>query len=537
MTLKSVEEISTALTGKINAYAKLAFLASFFAGLLTHGFMLLNKIPFYDDIGLLFHTGGTYKNGRWFLGIIGALEYRTFGGNYSTPMFKGLIALVLISLSAALIVSIFKIENKIYIFLLSALMVVYPAVTVIFGYMFMAQCFTLAMFLGVLAVYLTLRCKYGYVFGMGCICLSLGLYQAYLAVPCVLFLLILINDLFEEKEFVKVFKIAISYLLTLAGGLAVYFVINKAFLLIKRVELTNYQGISDMGQTTVGDLFARIGTAYRYFLTVPFADYQGMNTSLLMKGLFGVSILLIIFIIGLNIYKIKNVWNKLLLAVIMFLLPMAVNLIYLMCDEDKVYIHGLMVYSGVFILLMPLLLLYMHNRNADNNAGCKYIVATEWVVSVVAVLSILYYVGYNNVAYVQSSMIQSQVDAYSTNFVASIKNAEGYSDECPIILVQNPKREQRYDFMDESMYIFTEFPQIQITAYKTNMALWMSNYSLPEYLKYRTGFDAGNMSDYGTLIENGEMEEVDFVDNMPCYPDDGSIRVEDGKVYVKLSDY
>ena len=90
MTLKSVEETRVELVGKVNMYSKLAFLVSFFAGLLTHGFMLLNKIPFYDDIALLFHTGGTYKNGRWFLGVIGAVEYKMFGGNYSTPMLKGL---------------------------------------------------------------------------------------------------------------------------------------------------------------------------------------------------------------------------------------------------------------------------------------------------------------------------------------------------------------------------------------------------------------------------------------------------------------
>lgn len=537
MTFKSVEETRVELAGKINVYCKFAFLVSFISGLLTHGFMLLNKIPFYDDIALLFHTGGTYKNGRWFLGVIGAIEYRLFGGNYSTPMCKGLIAIVLVSLAAALVVSLFNVRNKTYIFFISCIMVVYPAVTVIMGYMFMAQCFTIALFLGVLGAWATVKKKYGFLVGIGCICLSLGLYQAYLAVPAVLFLVALICDLFAEKDFVQVFKAAVRYLLTLVLGLVVYFVVNKVFLALKGAQLTQYQGISDMGQTTIGDLIARVGTAYRHFVQLPFADWQGLNTSVLMKVLFGLSILLTIGIIAFNIIKIKNIWNKILLAVVTALLPLAVNLIYVMCDEEKVYVHGLMVYASVFVLLFPLLLLYTHSQNSKTDSKRNAAVVMEWIVFAGAVLTIVYYVGYNNVAYTQSAMIQSQVDAYSTNFVAAIKNADGYADEYPIILVQDPDREEPYDFMDKSMYIFTEFPQIQITAYNTDMLCWMSNYSLPDYLKYRTGFNTENMKDYGELLEAGEIEELDFIDEMPCYPDDGSIQVVDEKIVVKLSEY
>lgn len=537
MTLKSVEEVRTEWFGKIDVYSRFAFLVSFFAGLLTHGFMLLNKIPFYDDIALLFHTGGTYKNGRWFLGVIGAIEYRMFGGNYSTPMFKGLIAIILISLSAALIVSIFRMKNKSYIFLLSTMMVVYPAVTVIMGYMFMAQCFTLALFLTVLGVYLTVRKKCGFIAGIICICLSLGLYQAYLAVPAVLFLLVLICDLFEEKEFKQVFTTAVKYLMTLALGLVVYFVVNKVFLSAKGAELTSYQGISDMGQTTIGDLIARVGAAYRYFVQLPFTDWQGLNAAFLMKVLWGVSILLTIVLIAFNIIKIKNIWNKLLLGVVAGLLPLAVNLVYVMCDENKVYVHGLMVYSSVFVLLFPLLLQHFGNMKSESACKGPFNLLMDWSIAACMVLTIVYYIGYNNVAYTQSAMIQSQVDAYSTNFVSAIKNTEGYADEYPIVLVQNPDRDQPYDFMDSSMYVFEEFEQIQITAYNTNMLLWMSNYSLPDYLKYRTGFNTENMKDYGKMLENNEIGELDFIDEMPCYPDDGAIRVSGGRIIVKLSDF
>ena len=537
MTLKSVEETRVELVGKVNMYSKLAFLVSFFAGLLTHGFMLLNKIPFYDDIALLFHTGGTYKNGRWFLGVIGAVEYRMFGGNYSTPMLKGLIAIILISLSAAIIVSIFNIENRTYIFLLSALMAVYPAVAVILGYMFMAQCFTLALFLSVLAVSITVRKKYGFIIGIVCICLSLGLYQAYLAVPSVLFLLVLISDLVEEKEFPQVFKTAVKYLFTLALGLVVYFVVNKIFLKVKGAELTSYQGISDMGQTTIGDLIKRVGAAYRHFVQLPVADWQGMNTAMLMKVVFGMSILLTIVLIIYNVIKIKKIWNKLLLSVIALLLPLAVNLVYVMCDEEKVYVHGLMVYSSVFVLLFPLILLHLGNKSVKINGQGMVNTVLEWSIVSVTLLSIVYYVGYNNIAYTQSAMIQSQVDSYSTGFVSAIKNTEGYTDEYPIVLVQNPDRDQPYDFMDASMYVFDEFKQIQITAYDTNMLLWMSNYSLPDYLKYRTGFNTENMRDYGEMLEKGEINTLDFIDEMPCYPDDGSICVENERIIVKLSDY
>lgn len=535
--MRSVEEVRNFLYSKMSSNGKFAFLCVFFCGLSTHGFMLLNKIPFYDDIGLLFHTGGTYKNGRWFLGIIGALEYRLLGGNYSTTMVKGIIAILFIGLSCALLVSLFKIEKKITIFIFSCIMIVYPAVTVIFAYMFMAQCFAIALFLGTLAVYLTVRVpKYGGVLGIGCICLSLGLYQAYFAIPCVLFLVLLLCDIFEGTDAKKVFITAVKYLFTLGMGMVVYFVVNNFFLIVMRAELTKYQGISDMGQITVADILGRIQNAYSKFLLLPFGDFQGMNASILIKVIFGLSIIMSAVIIGIYVVRTKDILNRIMLVGMTALLPLAVNIIYVMCDENTVYIHGLMIYASVFVLLIPTILLNCHiNNSGEQDKGFSIIM--EWGTVVASLIAILYYIGFNNVAYLQADLLQSQVDTYCTVFISEIKGTDGYKDEYPIILVQDEERDVRFDFNDKSMYLMKQFKQLSMTAYDTTMLSWMNKYSLPEYLMYRMGFETENMKDYGQLLKEGAIEELDFIDEMPCYPDDGSMRVVDDKIIVKLSDY
>ena len=51
---------------------KTAFIASFIAGFLAHGYMFTNKLPNYDDIGNLINGYGVgIELGRWMLTVLG----------------------------------------------------------------------------------------------------------------------------------------------------------------------------------------------------------------------------------------------------------------------------------------------------------------------------------------------------------------------------------------------------------------------------------------------------------------------------------
>lgn len=107
-------------------------------GLFAHGFCLFNKISINDDINSLFDVGNTFNLGRWFLAVMAQINRFFFGGNFSIPVYSGLISITILAFSCSLITSVLNIENKVHCFLLGAIFVSMPTVTGLFGYMFTA---------------------------------------------------------------------------------------------------------------------------------------------------------------------------------------------------------------------------------------------------------------------------------------------------------------------------------------------------------------------------------------------------------------
>ena len=60
------------------------FFTAFIGGLICHGYEMFAKHPNYDEFISIFHYGGGYELGRWFLSLLGNLVFR-IDGCYSLP--------------------------------------------------------------------------------------------------------------------------------------------------------------------------------------------------------------------------------------------------------------------------------------------------------------------------------------------------------------------------------------------------------------------------------------------------------------------
>ena len=101
-----------------------ALLYSLLFGLAAHGLALTNVIAFHDNIHYFFSVGATYSSGRWFLGVLGSLFTRFFGApNCASPLFNGLICLILSGLSAWVLAEIMDVRSRSGLLLLSGLLV------------------------------------------------------------------------------------------------------------------------------------------------------------------------------------------------------------------------------------------------------------------------------------------------------------------------------------------------------------------------------------------------------------------------------
>ena len=194
-----LEKITASASAFLHQYRH-PFFASFFFGLLAYGFVLTNKLVNHDEVASLFTKGATVTSGRWGLGALDSIF-----PNYSMPWIYGLITIVLVALSVCLMIQIFHIKNRLLQVLLSGCIVAFPSLIGLFGYMFTSCSFALSFFLAVCsAALLHTRNKWFLLPALGCLVLSLSIYQAYISVAAGLLVLVLIQQLLEEESPVAV---------------------------------------------------------------------------------------------------------------------------------------------------------------------------------------------------------------------------------------------------------------------------------------------------------------------------------------------
>lgn len=512
----------------------IAFSVTFIVGLYTHFYMLTNKISFYDDISALFHTGGTYSLGRWFLGILSALVYRFFGGIYSMPWLNGTISLFFISLAAVMVVDLFSIHNKILIGLISALMVVFPVVTTIFAYMFTAPYYFFALLLSVLSVWCIYKVKYGYV--LFCIfnAFAMGIYQAFLPVTVTLLIMLLVIETIFFKKVKHPLYLGILYFINLVLSYVLYYIINRIVLIVKNVELKEYQGLNSLGNVSIDNFFDAIINAYSKYFSFFVKDFLGVNNSFWIKGIYILCAISFLIMIIRSISEL-NYERKIVGILYVCFLPAAIEFIYIMAlGNENTFIHGLMIYSIVFILILTLVLLdkQVYKKNGMLFVGLNY------GIRIGCAGVIVFYIYLANMAYLQDELLQSQVDTWCTSFITQIKMTEGFKDEYSIVFVQDKELETNYYAIhDETEYLMNEFSILTCTAHSSTMNSWINNYSFMDYLRYRGGFNTDKIIDYEDAVKKQIIDECPEIDDMPCYPDDGSIQVIDQKVFVKFTEY
>lgn len=173
-------------------------IAVFLVGICAHGYMFTNKISYHDDICDLFALGSTLSVGRWSLELILYVLSHTVG-KYSMPLWIGVLSMLFISASACMIIDLLEIKDTFECVLLGSIMIVFPAVTMTFVYMFTAGCYFGALFLVIFAVWLLEKywSAWSVIGAVICIAFSTGIYQAYFSVGISLILLLTIKNIFR----------------------------------------------------------------------------------------------------------------------------------------------------------------------------------------------------------------------------------------------------------------------------------------------------------------------------------------------------
>lgn len=514
----------------LSGAVKTAFYAAFAAGLAAHLYQFTNKLYNYDELA---NTPGgiglSTEQGRWLLNWMGRFMRSVFGGSYSLPFFNGIFALLFLALSAGMVVSVFQVRNKLTAGLIGGLMTVFPAVVSMYFFMFLALYYAIGISFSVFAAWLAVKYPKNIIANIAAVVMiacSLGVYQAYFPdTVCILLIVVILKAAFggvkEKKEWKEFFLMIARFLVVMAAGVAVYFLINKAVLAVTHIQLTSYQGGDTMGKITIAQLISALKSCYTSFFDMGFSDVMGISYNRTVRRL--IKVVWILFAAGIGAYlvlKKKEYLNKVIVLCGILVFPVAMFLIYVMAPNS--YCYTLMAYSVVFFFVFFLLWLDACSRNLKLHAPVKSI--TNWVSALLTAALVIVFVWYANGNYMALEYTKYHDFSYVQTLITKIRSVEDYSQDKPVIVVGTQINDSTNGMGSLIGDTFTVGGKAD-----TNLGYNSLLYLMSDYL----GFSPY----YGTYEEIQNWMQREVVREMPSYPADGSIQVIDDTIIVKLSDY
>ena len=509
---------------KLNKNVAASFYATIVAGLLTHLFIMTNKVFNYNEFSVLFldneeMTLGRMAEGRWFVAFIGQLV----GGNYSMQLVTGILGILMIALCAAMITSILDIKSRIFAALTGIMMVVFPALTSFMAFTQLGDAWFFAVLLSVWAVYLCERKSWGQWPALVMIGLSLAIHQAYVTVAIAFMFVIIFIEIYEKEKSLKQLLPRIGkYLITLIGGFAVYYIGVKITAVIYEYQLSDYHGISEMTSFSVKGIAKGIVYSYRYFFEYFFTTKYLFSVVFIIVDIVLAVIFLYIsiraIVLALKEKKAANaIWKLLLLLV----LPIGMNgLPVLLADRVGAGVDQYMMYSLVFLWIL-LLVLCDRVESIWSLPGKKLIL---WCSFLGLTLHIANDYVITNQAYYREQAVTTQTTAFLNRLAMRIETTEGWNEETPILIACDGDLFGKYVV---SLPAFDDLLELRGTAYEPNY----SSEGIVRFMEYYLHFPVNSVGEEirKQIIESEQYRE------MPIYPDQESIQMMNEVLVIKLS--
>lgn len=496
---------------------KMAFLSVMIFGFITHVHIFSINYIFHDSVSLD-GLGHTYASGRWALGLLNDIAQHIVGV-YQLPFINGFISLLLIALTAVLIINSLEVNNTIISVIIGSTLVAFPSVASHFAFMFTAPAYFFSMFLGAVSVFILHKkpCVCSFVIGALLCCFSVGIYQAYLSFSASYALVIMLVFAFRhDASFLELLKKGLLFIAMLVAGLILYLLINKAFLHIMGIELTTYQGLDKIGKIDFRLLPKAIFQAYYDQLS---GLWLGIISCRFEKNLTFANQILCLVLFCMLILKQSLSGRSVLMAVLFLLTPLALNSVYIMSPGSMSGVHSLMRMSLVFTYVLPAVYLDIHGKNKINSKMKS--IAFSVAMFILALVPFTYSYR-DNIAYLNAELVEEQAEAYYGSMVTRIRSTEGYRDELPVAYIGSAISDSTMTRLPMRGDIWTYILSFSLEDV-VSTDLWQ------EFCAIHLGWSPTVVEDVSTLRQNED------VSRMPCYPDDGSIKIIDGTVVVKLS--
>ena len=516
----SIDARSSRLWQKIAPAQRAAFFCCLIAGYLVHLYAFTNLIPNSDGLSRVYDLQQMTVSGRWFLHYASALNDFT-----QMPAVIGLLSMVFLGIAAALVVDLLSIRSRVLGGLAGAVMAAFPCLGYTFLYLFTASAYCLAILLAVLSVWLARRGRTSWFLGVVALALSMGTYQAYVTFAISLSLLTVFRAVLDsESGFRGTLRLGLRLVAYLAAGALLYCIILFIFLQVKDLELLSYLG---MDAASSGYPFAQLPglLLQTYKKVVAFFFLPGsadgfasgflvlLDLAALLLGLY--SLVLIITRRGLCREKWRVIGGLILLA----LLPLGMNFMQVLSPYSAP--TPLMKYAFVSVYLLVLMVLDAADILPEPLGLRRFLLpaGAAW-----CALLLLFCLNTNNLLYTASDQSHRATESYATRLLTRIESCPGYQPGMEIAIVGAVPAGQLQSQVDS-------FRQVEHYSVPAGTVL-----TLNKHIYY-----------YLSLWLNTPVEELDeeimiaISDSpefqaMPLYPEEGSVRILDGRVVVRMAE-
>lgn len=466
-------------------------------GFLAHMYAFTNKLLNADETAALFSKGATVTSGRWGLEVT-----KLVFPDVSMPWIYGVITLLLISAAVCLTIECFRFKSPVTQLLLSGAFAAFPALTGNLCYMFTSASYALAILLAVLSVYLFTRGgKLCTVVACVALAFSLGIYQAYIALAASFCVVLLIKALLDDSCDAKsVFRAALRYFLLLAASLALYYAVTLI------VEVAMDTGYQEYDVTTELNIFRGLLTAYTSFFGIFFSGNFGLVTSGGSVFAHLACALVVLVSVVSAILRGKDAKKTALLLLLLALYPLSVNCMYLIASAD--IIHTLVLFSFVSFYVLTLV-----SCEAMTKRGIRALCALA--VGLIIVSNVYF----ANKVYLKMHLEYENAYTFYNSLMVEVMDNPNFNLFTVVDIVGNA--ESGLTHFTEEIYT-GEFVGVNEDLVNT--------YTRVSFIKYYLGLDL-------YMYREDTILRCDWYDEMPCYPDDGSILYlgDENRLVVKLS--
>jgi len=271
--------------------------------------------------------------------------------------------------------------------------------------------------------------------------------------------------------------------------------------------------------TTVLPMWERVYYSLRVILEEILLGTEGLVPTVFARGLYLLLLAFCVLVFVLWAVRRRDIVAVLFAGCLAMLLPICIHAAYLYAAVNAV--HTIMLHSFVAVLILVVVLaqsVCVCDRIAISRGALR--IGREIAALALAALLVTQVYAANQ-KYLSMHMQYETVYSYYTTLVSRVQSVEGFQETHRIALVGKVS--------DRKMYRHTFDEDVSVGVGVNGML--QNTYSRKEFLKYYLGLDMPYLSEAETLA----LAQTEEVLAMPCYPNDGSIRLVGDTIVVKFS--